>query len=146
MAIKGRVKSDLDNDDIIFDDMKCFLRNLGKHRLNLLSCLIQTGPESCQELVCRLRRIKVNVISDIAYLTENGLIDTYSKGHFYVPWRGIVVTVQHHNYDSHRNVKNIVDLYLFSCVKKYSWLQVNVKLRIIQRGSPRFSCSLSPVY
>jgi hypothetical protein len=146
MTIKRKVKSDLDNDDIVFDDMKCFLRNFGKHRLNLLNCLIQTGPASCQELVCRLRRKKVNVISDIAYLTENGLIDTYSKGLFFVSLRGIVVTVQHHNYEPHRNVKNIVDLYLFSCVKKYSWLQVNVKLRIIQRGSPRFSCSLTPVF
>lgn len=146
MTVKKTENKDNAIGEVVFEDMKHLLHNFGKNRVSLLDCLRQYGPASGVVLANKLRRNKYSVIQDLAYLASEGLLDHYSKGLFYVAWDSVEATVQHHNYETRKNVINLVDLYLYSCARKYPWFKLKIKLRIIERGVPKFSCSLMQVF
>lgn len=146
MAPRAKAKDVQDNNLVIFENMQLFMRSFGKRRLELLECLKQSGPSSVLELVSMLRRKKVAIVHDVAFLVEYELLYQDDKGRFFVPWTRLIATVQHKNYLHAKNVRNLVDWYLFLSARKHDWLKVNIKLRVIQRGVPNFRCSLEPIF
>jgi hypothetical protein len=146
MAPRANAKDVQDNNLVIFEDMQLFMRSLGKRRLELLECLKQCGPSSLLELVSMLRRRKMAIVDDVAFLVEYELLYQDDKDRFFVPWTTLVATVQHKNYLHAKNVRNLVDCYLFLSARKHNWLKVNIKLRVIERGVPKFTCSLEPIF
>lgn len=130
---------------VTYDDMKSFLRKFGKTRVELLDYLHRCGPSSTVEIATRLRRRKTSIICDLVDLVAEDLVEEGAYGLYYVTWQEIYAEVQHKNRSPAKNVKNLADWYLFLSARKYSWLKVKIKLRVIERGTPTFSCSLTPV-
>lgn len=130
---------------VSYDDMKSFLRNFGKTRVELLDYLHRCGPSSTVEIATKLRRRKMSIVYDLADLVADDLVEEGPHGLYYIAWQVINAEVQHKNRSPAKNVKYLVDWYLFLSARKYCWLKVKIKLRVIESGTPTFTCSLTPV-
>lgn len=144
---KRKANANLQNTEcsVTYDDMKLLLRNFGKKRLELLDYLFRCGPSSTVEIATKLRRRKLSVVYDLADLVADDFVEIDLDGLCSVDWKEINAEVQHKNRCPAKNIRNLTDMHLILSARKFPWLIVKIKLRIIERGTPTFSCSLMPV-
>ncbi len=145
---KRKVNSELQNPvcGVSYDDMKTFLRNFGKSRLELLNYLRRCGPSSVEEIATRLHQRKESVVYDLTDLIADNWVGIGPNGLCHVAWKAINAEVQHKNRCPAQNVRNLADWHLILASRKFDWLKVKIKLRVIEKGAHTFSCSLLPTY
>ena len=79
---------------LYFQDLATLLKVLSPRRLEALTVLHKTGPQSVRALAKRLRRDYKNVHRDIQLLERIGLVARDREGLATVPWERIVAEIR----------------------------------------------------
>lgn len=129
-----------------FKDMAAFLRFVTPRRLAIIDFLYKAGPTSADGIAISLNvKPRGKVVTDLSKLTLAGLVGRSKYESYAVPWKAITISVkQSVRYTPTEKTINLPVCFLKHCAKKYSWLSLDIIIKEIQRGLPRFSCSVEP--